>query len=147
VYVNACEAISPAYASGATSDHLSMAMLYFLDEAKKLVNIPRGAGIVFDLVRQLGNYSYGDLDYDVPARYGDRPSDEIVDTMMQGLALPRYHEDPDWDFSSVLKALKRTAEYLEELGIKDYCVQTIAELACSESISLADTTSAMDVDG
>ena len=75
------------------------------------------------------------LDYDVPARYGDRPSDEIVDTMMQGLALARYHEDPDWDFSSVFKALKRTAEYLEEFGIKDYCVQTIAELACWESMS------------
>lgn len=135
------------HATGASSDQLSMAMLYFLNEAKKLVNVPGGAGIVFDLVRQLGNYSYGNLDYDVLARYGDRPSDEIVDTMMQGLALPRYHEDPDWDFLSVLEALERTAEYLDEFGIKDYCVQTIAELTCWESTSLANTTSAMVVDG
>lgn len=68
------------------------------------MDVRGGAGIIFDLVRQLGNYSYGDLVHDVLARYGDRPSDQIVDNLLQGLALPRYREDPDWDFLDVLKA-------------------------------------------
>jgi len=121
--IRSCTASSSTYVTGVNSDHLSKAMLYFLHEAEKLVDVPGCAGIVFDLVEQLGDYSYGDLDYDTLSGYGDRPSDEILDNMLQALALPRCHEDPDWDYLSVLEALKRKAEYLDQFGIKCYCVQ------------------------
>ena len=147
VYMEFESATSSSRALGAISDRLSMAMLYFLNEAKKLVDVPGSAGIVFDLIGELGDLSYGDLECDSLARCGDRPSDQIVDNMLQGLALPCYREDPDWDFLGVLEALMRRAEFLEGIGIKDYYVQTIAELTRWKSTPPADSTSAMDVDG
>lgn len=146
VYWNACQGKSYTYASGSVSDQLSLAMLYFLNEANKLVDLPGSAGTVFDLVVQLGNLSYERLCWDSLAIYGDRPSDQIVDNILQGLALPCYHEDPDWDFLSVLEALKEKADSLDEVGIKDYCVQTIAELTSWKAEPPADSAFAMDVD-
>ena len=72
-----------------TSDYMSDAVLPFLDEAKELLDILGSVGIAFDLVRILGDNSHGDLDSSKASGYGERPSDPIVDALLEKLAPKR----------------------------------------------------------
>ena len=105
-------------------------MVPFLREAEGLledIRAPGTVGIVFDLVKTLADYSYGELDEG--SGYGDRPSDPVIDDLLEKLARQRLETDPAWDCESVLKDLKKTTKRLSDYGIDDFCLRTIRLLA------------------
>lgn len=122
VYGRLYNETSNARKPGITSDDLSSAMVPFLMEAKGLLDIPGSVGVVFGLVKSLGDMSYGDLDSG--CGYGDRPSDPMVDELLSKLARSRRDEDQGWDFVNLLDDLKRRDDRLKKYGIEDYCVRT-----------------------
>ena len=127
VYESLFEQSLNARRSGVTSDDLSKAMMPFLRETRGLleeIRAPGTVGIVFDLVKTLADYSYGELD-DGGCGYDDRPSDPVVDDLLEKLAGQRLEIEPAWDCNSVLEDLKETKEYLSGYGINDFCSQTI----------------------
>ena len=106
--------------TGVTSDDMSEAMMPFLDEVEGLRELPESTAVAFDLVVDLGRYSYGDLDSD-RGGYGDRPSDPEVDDLLVELAEERIKIEPFWNFSEVLDELQEQAKHLSCYGIEDFC--------------------------
>ena len=114
--------------TGVTSDDMSEAMMPFLDEIEGLRELPESTAVAFDLVVDLGRYSYGDLDCD-RGGYGDRPSDPEVDDLLVELAEERIKIEPLWNFSEVLDELEEQAQYLSGYGNEGFCAQTIELLS------------------
>ncbi|KAL8828296.1 MAG: hypothetical protein Q9191_002670 [Dirinaria sp. TL-2023a] len=109
-----------------TSDDLSRAMVPFLRKAEHLLDIPNTAGLVFDLVKMLGEHSYGELDTESDE---GRPSDSIVDELLERLAPEKRLAEPNWDFIKDLEELKRVAEKFADYEMENYCPQTIKLLS------------------
>ena len=99
--------------TGVTSDDMSKAMMPFLDEIEGLRELPESTAVAFDLVMDLGRYSYGDMDSGGPG-YGDRPSDLEVDDLLVELAEERIKIEPFWNFSQVLDKLQEQAKHLSD---------------------------------
>lgn len=108
-----------------TSDDMSREILPFIGEARWLLSLPDSTKIVFDLVKLLGNRSFGDLECDRAIRKDRRPSDEAVDRLLYRVAERRRKEDPEWDYKHDLQDLLKTARKLEEHGIEEYGQNTI----------------------
>ena len=114
--------------TGVTSDDMSEAIMPFLDEVEELRKLPGSTAIAFDLVMDLGENSYGEMDGE-GCGYGDRPSDEAVDELLVELASERKTIEPAWGFSSVLDTLQERAGHLARYGIEDFCARTVELLS------------------
>ena len=119
-----CYETCDARKTGVTSDDMSQAMMPFLDEVEELRKLPHSTTLAFDLVMDLGEYSYGEMDME-GCGYGERPSDLDVDDLLVELATERKAIDPSWNFLSVLETLQERASHLSDYGIEEFCVQTI----------------------
>ncbi|KAL8672047.1 MAG: hypothetical protein Q9168_003474 [Polycauliona sp. 1 TL-2023] len=114
--------------TGVTSDDMSAAMMPFLAEIANVRHLPDGVPLAFDLVMDLARYSYGGLDGG-GCGYGERPSDDVVDRLIQDLAEERRELEPEWDFGKVLEKLRKQNKYLAEYGIEGFCESSIGLLS------------------
>ena len=79
-------------------------MMPFSSDIERLRDPSRSTVLAYDLVKPLGNYSYGELDMG-GCGYRDRPSDLEADDLLEGLAIERKQEDPNWKFVPELEEL------------------------------------------
>ena len=85
----------------------------FFSDVERLRDLPRSIVSADDLVKALGNYSYGELDMG-GCGYRDRPSDLEADDLSEELAIERKQEDPNWKFVPKLEELQEEVERLAE---------------------------------
>ncbi|KAL8847574.1 MAG: hypothetical protein Q9221_007394 [Calogaya cf. arnoldii] len=113
--------------TGVTCDDISAAMWDFLDEVEGVRQLTGGIPIAFDLVMDLGRYSYGCLgDGDSHSSdFGDRPSDSEVDRLIRELAPERRKMEPSWNHEKALESLKEQNKKLKEYGIDGFCENSI----------------------
>ncbi|KAL8649530.1 MAG: hypothetical protein Q9226_005540 [Calogaya cf. arnoldii] len=113
--------------TGVTCDDISAAIWDFLDEVEGVRQLPGGIPIAFDLVMDLGRYSYGCVgDGDSHSSgYGDRLSDSEVDRLISELALERRKVEPSWNHEKALQSLKEQNKKLKEYGIDGFCEGSI----------------------
>ncbi|KAK4694750.1 hypothetical protein P7C71_g2881, partial [Lecanoromycetidae sp. Uapishka_2] len=99
-------------------------MLDYLDEVENLLSLPNSTIIAFDLVMDISEYSYGDLD-NGGCGYGERSSDKEVDVLLARLAPERRKLKPTWNFVVALDKLQEQAKLFRDYGIEKYCAKTI----------------------
>lgn len=85
--------------TGTTSDDVSAAMTDFLPEIEDLMMLPSpdALRLSYELVIELSQSSYGDLDVLKSCGYGDRPSDEPADLLLRKVIRKRLAAGETWD--------------------------------------------------
>jgi hypothetical protein len=109
-------------ATGITSDDMSEAMTDFLPEIKDLMMLPNPDALKhsYDLVIELSQSSYGDLDSPKACGYGDRPSDEPADLLLRRLIRKRLAAGETWDWKEDLEELDKTSKHVGDYGIEPW---------------------------
>ena len=110
-----------------TSDDMSSAMVPFIQQIAEFSKLspPETIHLAFDLVLDLGDESYGDMDVKHGCGFGDRPSDGPADRLLCNLATQKRNLDPTWRYRKVLIALSGTSDGLAEYGIETYFINAI----------------------
>ncbi|KAK4545404.1 hypothetical protein LTR36_002754 [Oleoguttula mirabilis] len=98
-YAELAEDCCDAKHTGVTSDDISASMEPLVDEIEELSEFadPDSVRLAIDLLVELGDRSYGELDAPHGAGYGERPSDPASDDLFCHLVTIRRERDPAWD--------------------------------------------------
>jgi hypothetical protein len=112
-----------------TSDDLSQAMVTFIPKIKDISNMRQADALdlAFDLIWELKDLSYGDLDAD-RGGYGSRPSDRPADRVLVEFVNRRREAGHVWDWGSDLASLKDQAEHVGDYGIQTWFPGTLQAL-------------------
>lgn len=108
--------------TGITSDDMSKAMADFLPEIEDLMMLPKPDALKrsYDLVIELSESSYGELDSPKASGYGDRPSDGPADLLLRKLIRKRLAAGETWDWKEDLEQLDKTSKHVGDYGIEPW---------------------------
>ncbi|KAK5701297.1 hypothetical protein LTR17_022711 [Elasticomyces elasticus] len=109
-----------------SGDLLSTALLPFVKEIRTLGTFPQAdaVSLAIDLVAELGEISYGDLDTSRGRGTNDRPSDVPADDLYCFLAKKRRRQDSRWNFQPVLKDMISVSKQLAKYGNRQFFVNS-----------------------
>ncbi|KAK5700398.1 hypothetical protein LTR17_022967 [Elasticomyces elasticus] len=109
-------------------DEYSQAVEGFVDDIRTLSAYPQADSLqlALDLLLELGDCSYGGLDWKGGSGYGERSSDVPADDLFCYLAKKKRREDLSWKFEPILEDLASSSKNLADYGIETYFINGIA---------------------
>ncbi|KAK5703802.1 histone H3.1 [Elasticomyces elasticus] len=109
-------------------DEYSQAVEGFVDDIRILSGYPQADSLqlALNLLLELGDCSYGGLEWKGGSGYGERSSDEPADDLFCYLAKRKRREDPSWKFEPILEDLAGSSKNLADYGIETYFTKSIA---------------------
>ncbi|KAK4892234.1 hypothetical protein LTR27_009243 [Elasticomyces elasticus] len=109
-----------------SGDLLSRALLPFVKEIRTLGTFPQHDAVFLavDLVAELGEMSYGDLDTSQGRGTNDRPSDVPADDLYCFLAKKRRRQDSEWNFQPGLQDMSSVSEQVAKHGNRQFLVNS-----------------------
>ncbi|KAK5700391.1 hypothetical protein LTR17_022960 [Elasticomyces elasticus] len=111
-----------------SGDLLSRALLPFVKEIRTLGTFPQSdaVSLAVDLVAELGEMSYGDLDTSQGRGTNDRASDVPADDLYCFLAKKRRRQDTEWNYKPFLQDMSSVSKQLAKYGNRQFFVNSIA---------------------
>ncbi|KAK3654387.1 hypothetical protein LTR56_004017 [Elasticomyces elasticus] len=109
-----------------SGDLLSRALLPFVKEIRILGTFPQSdaVSLAVDLVAELGEMSYGDLDTSQGRGTNDRASDVPADDLYCFLAKKRRRQDAGWNFQPVLQDMGSVSKRLAKYGNRQFFINS-----------------------
>ncbi|KAK3625384.1 hypothetical protein LTR56_004009 [Elasticomyces elasticus] len=109
-------------------DEYSQAVEGFVDDIRILSGCPQADSLqlALDLLLELGDCSYGGLEWKGGSGYGERSSDLPADDLFCYLAKKKRRADPSWKFEPILEDIAGSSKNLADYGIETYFIESIA---------------------